>query len=702
MADDGRNAELREFAEGWAAAIIDTSYVPMSRREIEDFLLDLSDSLLAALLSEPFDPQPAIEVGARLVNAHFTAPEALGRTLQLLGTGLVLPAGLSSDDRKLLDRVVQLLGRLSTGYSEALRERTFEEQEVIKQAMWLATDVAQRRLQDSESRFLAVFDSAPIGLAIGDFDANILESNQALQELLGYTREELNGLTSADILHPEDIPDTADRFDRLLRGEYPSFRSRQRLLKKDGDVLWANVTVSAVRDSTGETTYQVAMIEDATELHYANQAMATLGMQDPLTGLPTRTAFMARLDSVLGRVDRPSRVALCVFGIDGFAAINDGLGPEVGDEVLLKLGTKLRYHAEDNKMLAARLGGDEFALLIEDSEGTRTVTPLVEEALRLINEPVTVLGHRLSVHASAGIVERAVGREQPAALLRDATMALHWAKQGGKAQWALFDQQRCERDRAQLQLALTMPIALDNGEFTVVYQPIRALDDNRLLAVEAKLAWDHPEFGTLPPVEFLALAERTGLVMRLAEWLLREVCDQARKWQLEFGERAPVVSVKMPPRHVRDPDFLPNVLGVLAESEVDGRLLRLELEPAAIDCDSEEQEEDMHLLAERGITFGISALGRHRPECMLARPLGVLKSRDLAVTQIDGERETVPATVAWNTVSLAHQMGMQVIAEHVDTLDDVAWLREIGVDAGQGVALGEPGDPEDIAPLITR
>ncbi|GAA3436498.1 hypothetical protein [Kutzneria kofuensis] len=126
MTDDGRNAQLREFAEGWAAAIIDTSYVPMSRREIEDFLLDLSGSLLNALLSEPFDPEPAIAVGARLVNAHFTAPEALGRTLQLLGSGLVQSAGVSGEDRQLLDRVVQLLGRLSTGYSEALRERTFE------------------------------------------------------------------------------------------------------------------------------------------------------------------------------------------------------------------------------------------------------------------------------------------------------------------------------------------------------------------------------------------------------------------------------------------------------------------------------------------------------------------------------------------------------------------------------------------------
>jgi len=701
MTEDGRSAELREFAEGWAAAIIDTSYVPMSRREIEDFLLDLSGSLLTALLSEPFDPEPAIEVGARLVGAHFTAPEALGRTLQLLGTGLVMPAGISAEDRRLLDRVVQLLGRLSTGYSEALRERTFEEQEVIKQAMWLATDVAQRRLQDSESRFLAVFDSAPIGLAIGDFDSNILESNQALQELLGYSREELSTLTGADILHPDDIPDTLQRYDRLFRGEYPSFRSRQRLLKKDGDVLWANVTVSAVRDSTGTATYQVAMVEDATELHYANQAMATLGMQDPLTGLPTRTAFMARLDSVLGRADRPSRVALCVFGIDGFAAINDGLGPEVGDEVLLKLGTKLRYHAEDNKMLAARLGGDEFALLIEESEGTRTVTPLVEEALRLINDPVTVLGHRLSVHASAGIVERAVGREQPAELLRDATMALHWAKEGGKAQWALFDRQRCDRDRAQLQLALTMPVALDNGEFTVVYQPIRALGDNRLVAVEAQLAWDHPEHGLLAPSEFMALAERTGLVMRLSEWLLLAVCRQAREWQLAFGERAPVVSVKMPPRQARDPDFLPNVLRALAESELDGALLRLELEPEAIDCDGDEQEEDMSLLAERGITFSIAGLSDHRPQCLVVRPLTVLKSRDLVVPQANGERETIPATVAWNTVSLAHQMGMQVIAENVGTLDDVAWLREIGVDAGQGVALGEPGGPEDIGPLIT-
>jgi PAS domain S-box-containing protein/diguanylate cyclase (GGDEF)-like protein len=700
MTEDSRSAALREFAQGWAAAIIDTSYVPMSRREIEDFLFELAELMMGTLLSDPFDPAPASEVGARLVGAHFTAPEALGRTLQLLGTGLIRPASLSEDDERLLERIVQLIGRLSTGYSEALRERTFDEQEVIKQAMWLATDVAQRRLQESEARFLAVFDAAPTGLAIGDFDANILESNQALQDLLGYTRDELNQLTGPDILHPDDIPDALQRYDRLYRGEYPSFRTRQRLMRKDGDVLWANVTVSAVRDTGGMPTYQVAMIEDATELHYANQAMATLGMQDPLTGLPTRTAFMARLDSVLGRVDRPERVALCVFGIDGFAMINDGLGPEVGDEVLLKLGTKLRYHAEDNKMLAARLGGDEFALLIEHSEGTRSVTPVVDEALRLISDPVTVLGHRLSVHASAGIVERPVGRDAPTSLLRDATMALHWAKQGGKAQWALFDEQRCEQDRAQLQLALTMPIALDNGEFTLTYQPVRSLKDNTLDSVEARLLWEHPEQGLLSAEEFLPLAERTGLVVRLSEWLLLQVCQQAREWQDRYGEQAPVVSVKMPSRQARDPDFLPNVLRVVVETGVDAKLLRLEFDRFGIDREAEEQVDDMEVLAERGISFSIDTLDGHDPMFLQSLPLSVLKSQHLIVPNVSGEREKVPATVAWNLVSLARQMGMKVVAEGVATLDDLSWLRSLDVDAGQGVALGEAGTAADIEALI--
>jgi PAS domain S-box-containing protein/diguanylate cyclase (GGDEF)-like protein len=700
MSGEDPTAQLREFAKVWTAAIIDTSYVPMSRREIEDFLLELSVSLLNALLSEPYDPSPAAKVGARLVEEHFTEPEALGKTLQLLGTGLVGHSSMSPEADGLLDRVVGLLGRLSSGYAEALRERTFTEQEVIKQAMWLATDVAQRRLEESEARFLAVFDSAAMGLAIGDFNANILESNFALRELLGYTREEFGRLSGPDIVHPDEIPDLMARYDRLFRGECSSFRLRQRLLKKDGEVLWANVTVSAVRNSDGVPTYQVAIFEDATELHFANQAMATLGMHDPLTGLPTRTAFMAKLDSLLGKVDRPTRVGLCVFGMDGFGAITEGLGPEVGDEVLLKIGTKLKYHAEDNGMLAARLGGDEFALLVRESEGTRTVTPLAEEAMRLISEPVVVLGHRLSVHASVGIVERAVGNELPSQLLRDATMALHWAKQGGKAQWALFDKERCDTDRAELQLSLTMPIALDNQEFVLQYQPAYGLAGNDLLFVEAQLRWENPEFGTLRPSEFLPLAERTGLVVRLAEWTLLQVCGQIRRWRDKFGDRAPRVSLKLPTRQARDPDFLPNVLRVLMETGAEAQLLQLELAEGALSTKADAQADDVELLEERGIQFCVDGFEGHDVGFVNTMPLSVLKSRRLVVESSMGERDPLRAAVAWNLVSLAHQMGMTVIAEDVSTVDDVQWLREIGVDGAQGTALGEPLSVDEIELLL--
>ncbi|AHH94820.1 cyclic Di-GMP phosphodiesterase RmdA [Kutzneria viridogrisea] len=685
--------QLRTFAQQWAAAIIDTSYVPMSRREIEDFLYDQAEALWRTLRGDPFGPEPAAAVGAALVGAHFTAPEALGRTLQLLGSWLIRPDGDT-------DRVLRVLGTLSSGYSEALRERTFDEQEVIKQAMWMATDVAQRRLQESEARFLAVFDSAAMGLSIGDFDANILESNQALQNLLGYTREELGRLTGPDIVHPDDIPDLLMRYDRLYRGEFASFRVRQRLLTKEGEVLWANVTISAIRNAEGVPTYQVAMVEDATELYFANQAMATLGMHDPLTGLPTRTAFMAKLDSLLGKVDHPSRVALCVFGMDGFGAITDGLGPEIGDEVLLKIGTKLKYHAEDNGMLAARLGGDEFALLVPESEGTRTVTPVVDQALRLISEPVTVLGHRLSVHASAGIVERAVGSELPSQLLRDATMALHWAKQGGKAQWELFDEQRCEQDRSDLQLTLTLPIALDNEEFVLQYQPVYTLSGDRLLFVEAQLRWEHPEFGTLRPAEFLPMAERTGVVVRLAEWTLWQVCQQARAWQDRFGERAPVVSLRLPTRQARDPDFLPNVLRVLTETGLHARLLQLEFGSDALSTESDAHADDVEVLAEHGVRFAVDGFDGRDPGFVNSMPLHVLKSGKLIVEPAMGERDPIRATVASNLVSLAHQMDLTVIAENVSTVDDVRWLKEIGADGGQGPALGEPRTAQDFESLI--
>ncbi|MGA8115379.1 MAG: EAL domain-containing protein [Actinocatenispora sp.] len=687
------------LSRSWAAVVAGTSYVPIDGAELAAHLLPLADRLLTALgAGTAPDPVggPGAAVGRALVAAHFTNTETLHRTLVLLGNALpAFPGGADRESR------AALLSALATGYAGALRDRTLNEQEAIRQAAMTAQARAERALRDSEARFLAVFRGATTGIALGDLTGHIIEANQALGAMLGRSTEELRGRGVFDLVHPDDVDDLrAQIYQRVASGTVERVRTEKRFIHSDGRVVWGLLAVSVVRDAEGRPSYLVAMGEDNTRRHELQDRLTFRATRDSLTGLANRTLFTERLQQVFDRASATSRLGLCFLDLDGFKIINDSLGHDIGDRLLRVVADRLSAAVGDEHVVA-RLGGDEFVILVTDSTGEEQLTGLAERVLCALAPPIELDGHELAVSASIGVVERSTFGTGPAEVMRAADITLYWAKAEGKGRWATFDADRDAREAARYQLSEAMPAALTAGEFRVAYQPIISLDDGCLVAVEALVRWLHPQFGLLAPDEFLGVAEETGLVVPLGRWVLRTACRQARSWLDRYGW-TPLVSVNMTVRQVCDEGLADDVRRVLAETGLPADRLQLELTERAL-MDTEPLAA-LRLLNDMGVRIVIDDFGTGYSNLAHLRraPVNGIKLARSFTRSFDAPEhpDRVDLAIVRTLVSLAHTLEMEVIAGGVETPRQSERLREVGCERGQGWLFGRPAEPAEIDGLL--
>ncbi|MBP2474281.1 diguanylate cyclase (GGDEF)-like protein/PAS domain S-box-containing protein [Crossiella equi] len=683
-----------DFARLWTAQVYGTSFVSLTRPETERFLLGLTGRLAAALTAEPFSALPAAEVAEDLVAAHYTGPTVLDRTLRLVGDHLLSSVDLSgngaSPNGDLTGRVHALMASLAAGYADALRERTFDEQETIKRAVLRARDDAEAALRTSDARFRTMFAVSPVGLAVTDLAGRLTEFNAALLGILRIGHAELAGRTLAEFVHPEDAAALARAEAELEAGLVEGYQTEKRFLLGDDDLVWAYLSVALIHDSTGAPAYRMAMVEDISQRHLLFEQLRRQTLHDPLTALPNRTRFTAAVDGLLAQAGPHARVALCLFDLDGFRVVNGGLGPGVGDEVLKEVAGRIRAEvADEPEAMPAYLGGDRFAVLLPRSAGGQNAVAVTERVLAAVGRPIQVVGHRLTVSASAGIVERPAAGVRTEDLLRDADVTLHWAKTDGRAQWTLFDADRARRERARYEMATTMALAMENEEFYLEYQPVVRLSDGSVRAVEALLRWDHPELGLLVQDDFCVLAEEIGLIVRLGSWVLREACTQAARWAERLGERAPGVSVNLCPRQLRDADLVRDVRAVLAETGLAPERLWLEVSENAVSPNAAEAIETVDILAEMGVAVVLDDFGRDPadPAHLRTLPLRAVKVTRLpsAETAPDPAREQAVGDL----INLAHVLELPVIVDHVHTREQAEVLATLGCDAGQGPYYGK-------------
>ncbi|MYU52590.1 EAL domain-containing protein [Streptomyces sp. SID7805] len=577
------------------------------------------------------------------------------------------------------------------------------------------TDTAPReRTAASLGDYRTAFHSAHLAMALLDRDGLVLAANPALGELLGADPDDLVDATAADLTDLGADPRVWSAYREVLCGRGERLRCTRRLTRPDGHSRWVEVTVEPLAGAERA----LLSVVDISDRHDLLARLRHLQMHDPVTRLPNRALFFERLSAALEAAAFESagtgRIGLCYLDLDGFKAVNDTLGHRVGDRLLSAVAQRLTHCADaaaergtnpGRGRLVARLGGDEFALLVEDSTGTDQLAELAQCVLDALQRPFDLAGQRLSVSASIGVVERAAAGTTATGLMQAADTTLFWAKEDGKARWTLFDPERNAHRMTRQALSSTLRPAVDRGEFMLEYQPLVGLDDGRAQGVEALVRWRHPQFGTLSPNRFIALAEENGAIVELGRWVLARACHQARAWQLAHPGGQPLfVSVNVAVRQVWDSDLVADVAGILAESGLPARLLQLELTESAVMGSAGRPLQALQALSDMGVRIAIDDFGTgYSNLAYLSRlPVSVLKLDGSFVHGFRSPEHPNPADemIVEALVALAHRLGLTVTAECVESAEQAERLRRIGCDTGQGWLYSRPVAPDRVAELL--
>ncbi|MEU6486059.1 EAL domain-containing protein [Streptomyces sp. NPDC046887] len=698
---------IRRFATIWSRAIFPVTATSLTRPEFELHLLPWARELSDALHGRPFDTAPAGRVGAALVAAHCTDPDALSRTLGVVESYLVLYCGRPAQDtaEELRARSARLQHALAAGFARALRQRTLTEQEAIARSALAARSLAEEALHATEARFRAVFDGAAVGIGIADLDGTILEVNDTLTRMFGGLETHIRGRRTTDWVHPEDGPQVWRMYGELVRGERDHYRVEKPYYRGDGTVLWTNLTVSLLRDADGRPQYQLALMEDTTERRLLNLRLRYEATHDALTGLPNRTLFFERLDKVLA-AGGGTRFGLCYLDLDGFKAINDSLGHSAGDRLLVEVADRLQSCATRPGEMVARLGGDEFVALTtgpasdEDEAGE-----LARRILHVLSSPIRLDGRELAVRGSIGVVEGPAGGERSAAeVLRSADITMYRAKSAGGNRFERADAEADARAITRHGLTTALPAALDRGEFFIEYQPLVHLGDGTVHGAEALVRWCHPQHGVLGPDRFIPLAEHTGLIVPLGRWVLQEAVRQARFWNRSHSDGGPLrINVNLSPTQLHHPGLVADTVDVLERSGLDPGALCLEVTESALIGADEDLLKPLRQLAEMGVDIALDDFGTGYSNLANLRrlPVSVLKlDRSFTQGMQTHPVDPVDLKIVEGIVSLAHSLQLAVTVEGVETGAQAEQLRELGCDTAQGWYYARPGAPDRIHSLL--
>ncbi|TCP54319.1 diguanylate cyclase/phosphodiesterase with PAS/PAC sensor(s) [Tamaricihabitans halophyticus] len=699
LRDRGRTVE--PYVREWGMELRRTSHLALSGTALLDRLGEFCAALSQMFLEDTWHEDTAQWLGAELVRLNATSPEALASTMDLIASELAPRFG-----RLEVGRCGQIQGAVAAGYVAELRGRVLDEQESVRVAMVQAVERAESDRYTTAARFSAVFSQTSVGVAISDMRGNTVRVNRSMAELLGRAVDEAAELRFPEFFYAAEPDEVWQSYQRLLAGAVDQHAMEKQFDRPDGTVVWTHISASVIKDSRGEPEYLVFLVTDITERYQLAERLRHQATHDPLTGLANRSLFHEQLRASF-RSGAASRVGLCFLDLDGFKVINDSLGHDVGDQLLVAVASRLNALVTGENQLLARMGGDEFVALIKDSGGTAEPIELAERILHCLAEPVHIGGHELSVSASIGIVERELVGSTPEEIMRDADITLYWAKDDGRNRWACYDSVRNARELTRFTLSATMPAALEREEFFVEYQPIVGLAEENLLGVEALVRWQHPTLGVLGPDRFVDLAEETGLIVPLGRWVLRTACAQGAEWLRRYGDQAPVVSVNLAARQARDPAIVGDVAATLYEFGLPADRLQLELTESDIMGPTGESLDVLHKLADMGVRIAIDDFGTGYSNLAYLRrlPVHVLKIAGAFMEGLRGSDRSdwpVDVKIVESLVSMAHVLGLTVTAEAVETRAQLDQLRWLGCDSGQGWLFAKAGPPGRIDEWLDR
>lgn len=558
-------------------------------------------------------------------------------------------------------------------------------------------------LQESEARFRSSFDYATIGMALVSPEGKWLQVNESLQKILSLGEQELLQTYYQDVLSHSDLPDVLKKTQQLMDDKIPAFQTEVRFLTKEKKEVWGSLGVSTARDLQGRLRHFIFQIQDVTVRKRAEEKLRHDALHDALTGLPNRKALRAKLKSALENAsDQKEKLLATLFlDLDGFKIINDSLGHNVGDELLKVIAGRLLECVRQHDTVA-RLGGDEFTILLERVQDISQVMIIAERIKQSVSKPVYLDEQEVSVNASIGIATSELRYTSPNEMLRDADAAMYQAKARGKGCYVIFDEDMFANATRDLRLANDLRKAIEQNELELYYQAVKTLDTNRICRFEALIRWNHPKFGLLTPPDFIPLAEENGLITKVDNWGLAEACRQLREWQIvDPSLRDLIISVNASNKQFAQPDFIEHLQQILKKTGLNPKCLQLEITESLMAKNLQNTAHVVNQLNDIGVKVALDDFGTGYSSLNYLHelPISTLKIDRSFITRLDAE--TSGSEIVRTIIALAQNLKMEVVAEGIETNEQLEHLRQIGCELGQGYLFSRPVAAEKALKLVT-
>ena len=556
-------------------------------------------------------------------------------------------------------------------------------------------------LRSSERRFRSlVQNSADVSMVV-DGNGRIAYESDTVERVLGYPSSERIGQPAFAAVYPDDRPSATRLVSEVLRAPGNEMSTELRMVHADKSVRWIEVVL---RNLTNDPAVAGVVVNyrDVTTRRTLEDELRHQAFHDSLTGLANRALFLDRLQHAMARQRGfATPLAVLFIDIDDFKTINDSLGHGEGDTLLVAVAQRLRDVLRSSDTIA-RMGGDEFAILVEDSLEADAAMEVARRLLAALEAPFGHGPSDLFVRASIGLTVRVSSDESPEDMLRNADIAMYTAKSNGKNRIETYQPEMHAAAMTRLALRGDLERAMERDEFFVVYQPIVCLTDERPTGVEALLRWRHPERGVVNPVDFIPLAEETGLIVKLGRWVLEQSCRQVRAWDELKGVPKVAVNVNVSARQLQEPDFVAQVAATLATTRLDPSRLTLEFTESLLLRDTELTISKLHALKALGVRLAIDDFGTGYSS------LSYLRRLPIDELKIDGSfiagmaSEPGQMAVVRSIIDLAETLHLETVAEGIEGDEQLQALRGLSAQMGQGFLFSKPLSADDLPRALTQ